>query len=284
VGLNFVKKANTGLKPAAKAAEAPWEEPAEDEAPSPKKKPLSSKASGSVKAPSWMKTGSNAQAAMQHAEAQAEKAKEEAGKMWRFWMPPEEERKITFLDGDIGDDGMLAIPMFYEHRVKLDGKWQNFVCVAEQEPCPLCESGESKQTLVGVLTCIDHTVHKIAKGPNAGKSIQNSRKLYVVTRNTIKILSKIAIKKGGLTGCTFDVSRTGDKEPSVGNQFDFVEKLSFPALMKKYDLKAEDVSPADVGDEIIYRSAEELEQLGLGKSQPAASNSKVSAKGLKGEL
>ena len=51
------------------------------------------------------------------------------------------------------------------------------------------------------------------KGPNKGKVIKNTRKLFIAKNQTIKMLTKLAAKRGGLQGCTFDVARTGDKEP-----------------------------------------------------------------------
>lgn len=225
-----------------------------------------SKAPAKSGAVGWMKKGKAAHQAFQEEEAKAEKAKAEAGKLFRFWMPPDEERKITFLDGELDEEGMLDIPMFYEHRVRLNGDWKTFVCVSEEEPCPICEKGDSRASLVGVMTVIDHTPYKIKSGPNAGKTIKNSRKLFVATRQTIKKLAKKAAKQGGLAGCTFEVSRTSDKDPSVGSDFEFLERCTADELVAKYDLKEEDVSPADYSHEITYHSAEELVKLGVGKA------------------
>ena len=77
--------------------------------------------------------------------------------MRRFYLPYNGECQVTFLDGVLDDELMLDVPMFYEHQVRLNGKWENFVCVAETEPCPICEKGESRNSLVGILTVIDHT-------------------------------------------------------------------------------------------------------------------------------
>lgn len=227
------------------------------------------KASNNNSPAGWMKKGAAAAQMMQQEEAKAELAKQEAGKMWRFWMPDGADRQITFLDGNLDDEGMLDIFMFYEHSVRVNGNWEQFVCTAEADqtqPCPLCEGGD-RPSLVGVMTVIDHSEHTVKKGPNAGKVIANTRKLFVAKRNTIKQLTKLAVKRGGLAGCTFDVSRTGDKEPGVGNQFDFTTKYDSPDdIAAKYDLKIEDVQPANYQEEVRYRSPEELIELGLGKA------------------
>lgn len=217
----------------------------------------------------WMKRGQAAKQALAEDEARAEKAREEAGKMWRFWMPPDEERKITFLDGDLDEDGMLDIPMFMEHSVKVNGSWENYVCTMETDGhCPICAKGDSKAALVGALTIIDHTPHKIKSGPNAGKTIEHTRKLFVAKKLTISLLSKLAVKRGGLTGCTFDVMRGNDKTASVGSQFDFDAKSSPEEIAEACGIPIEQVQPADYDAEITYRNSDELAELGLG---PAAS-------------
>jgi hypothetical protein len=111
----------------------------------------------------WMKKGHEAKAAMDQADAQAEKAKQEASKIRRFWMPSGSQRTITFLYGDLGDDGLLDTPVFIEHRVKVNGDWETFVCVGGNEPCPGCASSKIKAGLVGVMTIMDHTPTRLSR-------------------------------------------------------------------------------------------------------------------------
>jgi hypothetical protein len=230
----------------------------------------------------FLKKGQVAKEAFENEEAKAEMAKQEAGRMWRYMMKDGTDKRITFLDGDLNEDGMLDITYFYEHTVRINGGWSNFICTADtdtSQPCPICESGD-RPSFVGVMTVIDHSEHTIQKGPNAGKVIKNQRKLFVCKRNTIKQLTKIAAKRGGLAGCTFDVSRTGDKEPSVGNQFDFVEKFeSYDDIAAKYGLKLEDVQPAEYAEELKYRTPEELVELGVGKAVKSALGTKSAGTG-----
>ncbi|CAA2141444.1 hypothetical protein [Hyphomicrobium sp. ghe19] len=230
----------------------------------------------------FLKKGAAAKEAFSNEEAKAEMAKAELGKMWRFRMQDGQDRRITFLDGDLDAEGMLDVNMFYEHTIRINGNWQNFICTAEtdtSQPCPLCESGD-RPSFVAVMTVIDHSEHTIEKGPNAGKVIKNQRRLFVCKRNTIKQLTKLAAKRGGLAGCTFDVSRTGEKEPAVGNQFDFVEKFeSYDEIAAKYGLELDDVQPANYAEELKYRSPEELIELGVGKAIKSAIGAKSSSTG-----
>lgn len=276
MALKFAKKA---------ASIAHQAQDEDDDKPATKAFGNKSKASSSGNV-SFFKKGAEAKAALQKEEAEAELRKQEAGNMWRFWMPAGEDRQITFLDGDLDDEGMLDIQMFYEHTTRVNGQWKNFVCTAEadqSQPCPICESGD-RPSLVGVMTVIDHTPHKIKKGANAGKTIQNQRKLFVAKQGTLRILTKLAQKRGGLAGCTFDVSRTGDDEANVGNQFDFCEKFdSYEEIGDKFGLKLEEVQPADYDKEIVYRSPEDLIELGVGKAIGGPGTGKQSSS-LKDEL
>ena len=236
----------------------------------------------------WMKKGQAARAALAEEEAHAEKAKAERDKLWRFWMPEGEDRKVSFLDGDLDNEGMLDIPMFHEHFVKVNGKFEHYVCTMEQEGfCPICNKGESKPALVGLMTVIDHTPYTVKSGQNAGKTYKNRKKLFVAKKQTVRILSKLAVKRGGLTGVTFDISRSGEMSAGVGNQFDFDEKQSLQDVASKYALDPVTVKPADYEYEITYRSAKELAELGLGSgpSGPGyeASNS-IDMKNLEDEL
>lgn len=219
------------------------------------------------KSPSWVKTGKAAKEALAEEEAKAAMAKEAQGKMWRFWMPEDSERQGTFLNGEVDSDGLLDIPMFYEHSMKINGKTQQFICTAEAEGyCPICDRGDAKPYLVGVLTIIDHHPYKIKNGANAGKTVQNVRKLFVAKKATINLLTKLAVKRGGLTGCTFDITRGDSKSAAVGTMFDYVSKHTSSEIAAKFGLKPEEVQPAKLEDEIVYKSAKELVDLGVGKA------------------
>ncbi len=205
---------------------------------------------------SYLKKGAKAQKEMKKADAKAEAASKNT--IFRFWMPNDTDTSITFLDGNLTEDGLLDIVMYYEHQVYLNGKWTNwFVCTSEDEPCPVCEGGDTP-ALVGALTVIDHSEYE----DKQGKNHKHEKRLFVAKRQTIKQLQELATKRGGLAGCTFDVSRTGDKSASVGNMFDFTEKVPKAKLKKKY----KDVSPFDYEEVIQYIPAKELRKIGFGST------------------
>jgi hypothetical protein len=224
----------------------------------------------------WMKTGDESKKMAQQAEQEAEKRRAEIGKMFRFFMKPKEERKIIFVDGALDAQGFLNPPRFYEHNLYLNGSWGNtFVCPEKTDPvnggkCPICEGGDRPQ-LVALFTIIDVNPYTAKNG----KVYSNQRKLFVATPGTFEILNKSAIKRGGLVGATFDVSRTKDKDPRVGNVFDFMEKTD-PEILKKKLMRTYtdkenksvtvcDFMPGEYDKEIIYRTADELRKMGFGQ-------------------
>jgi hypothetical protein len=217
---------------------------------------------------SFLKRGADARETVKKEEHKADLQKESYGKMFRFWMNEDTERKITFLDGDLDADGLLDVTIGYEHRIKLNGRSENFMCTADTDKsvaCPLCERGDSPSTMMVYLTVIDHTPYTVQSGKNQGKVISNSRKLFACKKTTHKTLMKQAAKRGGLVGCTFDVSRGGDKSAAVGDTFEFVEKQSLEELAAKYNIPLTDVQPADYENELSYRTPDELIELGVGK-------------------
>ena len=179
MALSFVKKSKApAAKPApvqtdldddldADVAETDEEEEEEEEeaAPAPKAKATKPKADGAKKLPSWLHTGKKAKEETEKELADTERRRAEAQtRVYRFWLKAQESAHITFLDGDLDEDGLLDIPKFYEHKVRINGKWDNVVCTDSSEPCPICAAGD-KHRYVGVVTVIDHRKIKSTKKP-----------------------------------------------------------------------------------------------------------------------
>jgi hypothetical protein len=213
---------------------------------------------------SFLKRGKEAQKIAAQEEAKAEMRSKD--NIFRFWIPKDGEGDITFLDGDL-TDGILDIPFYHEHNVYMNGSWMNwFICTQDEEPCPICEGG-GNHSYVGVMTVIDHSEYTSKKDNSIKKDVV---KLFVAKRDTIKLLQKQAVKRGGLRGCRFEVSRTGDKSPAVGSAFEFTEKLTDAELAKKYGAKnpkdQDRSKPVNYDDYLkgLYMPASELRKLGFG--------------------
>ena len=242
---------------------------------------------------SFLKTGAAAKAAVMAEAAKAEARKMAQGKMKPFKMPYNSDKQITFLDGVLDATGTLEVPRFFQHVVQIGGDWRDFICTADidtSQPCPLCESG-NKPSLVGVMTVIDHSSFTATEGPNAGKTYQHMRRLFIAKEGTLASLQKLAQKpeRNGLALCTFDVSRGPESKhpPRVGDTFDFVMKhKSLADLAAAIERDIEDVQPAiyeGENGEFNYLPPEKLIEMGFGKA-PAGVGYEKGVSFAKGEL
>lgn len=222
------------------------------------------KADSASKPKGFLKTGAAAKAAMEKHEAEVAARKEKAGRAYRFWLKAGEDATITFLDGQIDPDtGILNIPYQNEHRVKIDGKFEDFLCTDEVEPCPLCAAGERK-TFVGYLTIIDHRPRSYKDQNGKDVEVEATRRLFVAKTGTIKQLTKMAEKReNGLAGVTFEVSRSSDKVAAVGDLFDEMSKHTLAEIEEHFG--AEIGTVINYEEELPFVPAEELVKLGIGK-------------------
>jgi hypothetical protein len=222
---------------------------------------IANKSSGIDALPGWLKSGADAAAGLVAEETRVAAAKEASGKMKRFWLKENEEKVVTFLDGDLGPDGSLQFVSFHEHNLQVNGQWQQFICTKDVEPCPLCNTGE-KSSYMGVFTVINHSPYVIKNGPNAGKVLKDFRSLYAATFTTLQKLRHFASKRNGLTGWRVEISRMADKDPKVGSMFQFMGHQTKAELVEVYKEEAE---PANYGKELTWMSAAEIVKLGIGK-------------------
>lgn len=264
------------LKLPTKAAPQPTAQPA---APAPVvhssisvQQPKAAPASGA-----WFKRGNATAEALKHEDKRIE---EKFSGLWRFYLDdPSSDKpnkvtstKITFLDGFLTPEGILDCFMFRDHRVFYHGSWEHFICTSEQEPCPICESGD-EPSLVGVFTIIDHRVVKGKKG-----TYKDRQMLFAAKRHTLRQLQALATPRGGIAGWTVQVSRVGEKSAGVGDTFDFLEHHTEDQLRKMYvktdpkTKKTETVAKvADYQKEIKYFTAAELRKMSFGKGGPIGS-------------
>lgn len=224
----------------------------------------------------FLKTGAAAKQALASENAKTEARQAEAGKLWRFYIKKTDigkDYKITFLDGHLDEEGTLEAPMWHEHMLQVGGDWKNLPCTAHEEPCPICALPKNEPALVAAFTVIDHTPVTIQSGPNAGKKLEHTRKLFVAKRTTYAMLQKLATKQGGLVGTTWEVSRSTEKSASVGELFQFEEKRTLQELKKLYGDNAE---PANIAEEITYYNRRQLLQLGIAGSASVAGGNQPS--------
>lgn len=223
----------------------------------------------SAPAPSgFLKKGKAAKQALIE-EQQAAKIREEQREndVFRFYLKPEQERTITFLDGGLDSDGDLDTICYYEHTINNPAqKYPKYVCInspSTGETCPVCESGNSPYfaTVFTVLT------HEKWFSKKENREFEGSVQLFVAKSGVAEKLRKKAKKIGGLVGATFEVSRSSKDAFNVGDDFDYVQKNTLEELQEAFpDCK---VLPLNYDDVIKVHSREELEQLGFGSHSTA---------------
>ena len=205
----------------------------------------------------WLKQGDRA---ARERQAEDKRREEHENRVYRFWMPKGKEQRITFLDGVLTKDGMMGQPVFYEHNLFLNGTWKNwFICTRDEEPCPLCMAG-NKPAMVSPFTIVDHAEWTSKRD---GKVHRNEIRLFIAKAATLKKLERKADKLGGsLVGVTFEVFRSeDDKAPSVGDEFEYVDRNELPGVREKYGAHC---APVNYEDAIPYLTAAEMRNLGLG--------------------
>ena len=228
--------------------------------------------------PSWMTGGEAAKKALAAEQVGADKRREDSKRMFTFYLKGGEDGFITFLDGDLiagGDeDGMLDCDIVKLHTVRYRDRWTDFVCIADEEVCPLCVEGNDP-VLVGCFTVLDHRAIKGVKNPD--KVYQNEKKLFLAKRITLQRLIKIANRDTvqGLTGWTVEVSRSDAKVAKVGDDFDFRVRHTIAEVATAYPEAEVDV-PTDYIKELPHYSAETLRGMGIGaNTAPPTSESEI---------
>lgn len=222
-----------------------------------------------------IKTGAQAAAALDEEKQKAAARQDANSKTFRYFMKPGTENMITFLDGDLDSETkMFKQPFVREHNVFMNGRWNTHIlCVSDNEPCPLCESASdqtqkvSPGALIAFFTIIDHSEYQASNG----NVYANQIRLFAAKRQTVMMLAKHAEKNGGsLAGCTFEVSRSNDKSANVGDVFILDQKNSMEDIVASFEERNDKgevtkaIAPLDYESEVIYKSADELRQMGFG--------------------
>lgn len=237
--------------------------------------------------PSFLKRGAAAREARDHEQAKAEaRKKASSNRTFRFYMgvgeshdAEQEGPTVTFLDGDLDQDGCLDAPVVREHEVRVPGKMPDYyVCLSDETgECPICEhfADDEKPNyyrLLSFLTVLDHRDHTIKNGPNRGKTIKGGKKLLALTGQDLEMLQKHATRFGGLRGVQFEVTRGKEQRSAkIGDNWyplNGKEPASEDEIREAYgDLAEEGVDIAEPlqYDEVLnFLTAPELNSLGFG--------------------
>lgn len=143
----------------------------------------------------------------------------------RYWMPADTEKRVIFLDDNP--------TTYWEHNFKHNGSWKNWEPCKNRnrmaDDCAVCDRyPDRKPSFIGMLTVINMTAWE-SKG---GREYCFGRELFVSKLGgkdkpgMLKKLERLKKQHGGLTGCIFDIYRSGGKAESVGDEFTLVEKIN----------------------------------------------------------
>jgi len=226
--------------------------------------------------PSFLMKGKAAKQALadeQVAAAVRQEARD--NEVFRFYIKPEGERTITFLDGGLDDVGDLDGICYYEHTINNPAqKYPKYVCInfaPSGTECPICNSGNNPY-FATVFTVL---VHDTWHSKKEKKDYEGSVQLFVAKQGVADKLRKKAKKIGGLTGATFEVSRTNEDAWNVGDDFEYLQTNSLEELAEAFPDC--DVQPLDYDTVIKYHTEDELIALGFGqKTQAVGSETSVS--------
>lgn len=175
-----------------------------------------------------------------------------------FYMPQGVTKRIIFLDN--------APFTFWQHslyEITRSAKDKE-ICLKKNriaQECPICDK-ELWASMIGYFTVVDMGDVKRGAGgevklegwtSDKGVVYQFGKKLLGAKRGgkdkpgILKKIARLAERHGDLTGCVFDVYRSGGKVESCGDEWDFVEKVA-PDQIADYlrNAGAEDDHVADL--------------------------------------
>lgn len=143
----------------------------------------------------------------------------------RFWVPLGEKREFVFIDAEPA--------CIYEHNPKMNGSWRNWMtCLKDiEDPCPACEIfGEKTRYYVGFQTVVDTTAWKDKKG----NTHQFEVSLFAAKFGSLKKLRRkkddAATDGREMVGALYRAARDGDKEPSIGGEFEYIRPADVTRL------------------------------------------------------
>lgn len=213
-----------------------------------------------------------AQEELERQKALAEARRNMPREPFRFYVPVGETKTAVILD-----DG----PDFFrfEHNLKgADGKWRTFTgCVKENDNCPVCEKEGRESYYALYLTVLDFSEFETRDG----ETVEFSRKLLVVKPGQQKKFMRFFDKEGTLRGVEVEFTRDGDKDPSIGNDIEFLDFMDEDELSeytrewtdKEKKKHVEDCSvPFDYEELYPEANVEDLRAMVGGKA-PAGSRS-----------
>lgn len=208
----------------------------------------------------WFQTG-------QEAVDQANKKVDFAPQTRRFYMKPGADATIVFLDGDNSEDEPIG--NYKEHQFEsTTGRWPNFAsCTGAAGGCVFCKAG------VRAYDAFPFTIIQIKPvwTDRDGNEHKNQRKLLIAKKESMQRLLRQIEKREGLAGTVWNVYRSNQRAYTIGDDWEFVEKVGDEddtakqrrrAVAKKLELDKDKCDRIDYREELKPKTADELEEAG----------------------
>jgi hypothetical protein len=117
------------------------------------------------------------------------------------------------------------------------GSGKTEVCIQDgPDGCPLCESLGRQGKWEMALSCIDNRPYTPNSGPNAGKTVQRSKKLVTVKSKMIPKFERLYKEHKTFRGMVVRLFRDNKQDESIGSDVQFVRFLNETQLAKYADM------------------------------------------------
>jgi hypothetical protein len=199
----------------------------------------------------WFDTGRSA----------VDKAMEKGGSgghsTFRFYMRPESEALIAFVDGDNTDDEPIG--HYKEHTFSVrDSKVPGFASCTGPG-CDLCKEGLKPYDAWPFTIIQIEPTYK----DRDGKEHTNQRKLMIAKKEIMQRILRFIEQRDGLVGSIWKVYRSGPRAYTIGDDWQFMEKVGDrSALAKHLGVDDDRVTPVDYREELAPKTLEELQAAG----------------------
>lgn len=185
----------------------------------------------------------------------------------RFYMKPGEDATIIFLDGDNTEDEPIG--NYKEHQFEsTSGRWPNFQsCTGAAGGCVFCKAGVRAYD-AWPLTIIQV---KPTWTDRDGNEHKNQRKLLIAKKESMQRFLRQIEKREGLAGSVWNIYRSNQRAYTIGDDWEFVEKLGEDgdtpkqrrrAVAKKLELDIDACEKIDYREELKPKTPEQLEESG----------------------
>ena len=164
------------------------------------------------------------------ARVRKEQKEKMSGDLRRLWLPAKKNLEATFVT-----DPPFC---FWEHQLQIDGNWRNWAtCVRGLEGykyCPICKLSDKIKKFwryyAGAYKIIDHNEWT----DRSDVFHKDTPLLMIARKDSLAVFRNHANIRSGLVGCRYNVFRSGSKSASIGDDWNFLEKITEEQMVEMY--------------------------------------------------